>query len=389
MLNIALFGPPGAGKGTQSALLMEKYNLSYIATGDILRQEISKNSKLGQEAQKIISEGGLVSDEIIVQIIEEKIKTDYSYAGFLFDGFPRTYIQAYILDGLLSKMHTSLNALINLQVDRDKAINRLLERAKTSGRSDDNKKVILNRLKEYDEKTLPVLNFYNDLGIHKAIDGNGSIKQVFSGIQKEVEKALSKSQMNIVLFGYPGAGRATQARKLAKEYGLVYLATGDMLTAELKTKSKLSKEIEPHIKEGTLVPDEIIVRLIEKHIQENPKAKGFIFKGFPRTLVQAYILDGLLRKQGTKVSCIINIEVPTLELVKRLDTRGKTKNKMPYDGSTQTIVKRLEMHEKKTLPVLDYYEKTVKIYHVDGVGSIADVYQRVWVPAQETYRNIH
>jgi len=307
MLNIALFGPPGAGKGTQSALLMEKYNLSYIATGDILRQEMARKSQLGLEAQKIISEGGLVSDEIIVQIIEEKIKTDHSYAGFLFDGFPRTYIQAYILDGLLSKMHSSLDLLISLDVDKKEAMHRLLERAKTSGRTDDNEAVIKNRLKEYDEKTLPVLQFYDDLGIHKALNGQGNIQQVFKGLQKEVEKVLRKSQMNIVLFGYPGAGRATQARRLAKEFGLLYLATGEMLTAELKTKSSLSNEIEPHIKEGTLVPDEIIVRLIEKHIKENPKATGFIFKGFPRTLVQAYILDGLLRKQGTRISCVINV----------------------------------------------------------------------------------
>ena len=389
MLNIALFGPPGAGKGTQSALLMEKYNLSYIATGDILRQEIANKTALGLEAQEIIAQGGLVSDEIIVQIIEHKIKTDQSHAGFLFDGFPRTYIQAYILDGLLSKMHTSLNTLISLEVDKEEAMKRLLERAKTSGRKDDNKTVILNRLEEYEKKTLPVLKFYDELGVHASIDGHGSIETIFSRIIKEIDLALSKSQMNIVLFGYPGAGRATQARKLAKEFDLVYLATGDMLTDELKTKSVLSKTIEPHIKEGTLVPDELIVRLIEKKIQDNPHAKGFIFKGFPRTLVQAYILDGLLRKQGTMVSCVINIEVPTLELVKRLDARGKTKNRMPYDGSTQTIVKRLEMHEKKTLPVLDYYKKSVKIFSVNGEGNKEEVYQRVFGPAQETYRNIH
>lgn len=389
MLNIALFGPPGAGKGTQSALLMEKYNLSYIATGDILRQEIANKTKLGLEAQKIISEGGLVSDEIIVQIIEERLEADQSHEGFLFDGFPRTYIQAYILDGLLSKLHTSLSSLISLEVDKEEAMTRLLERAKTSNRSDDEKTVILNRLQEYEEKTLPVLNFYDDLGVHAPVNGIGSVEEVFSRIIEKVELSLSKSQMNIVLFGYPGAGRATQARKLAEEFGLIYLATGEMLTAELKNQGELSTIIDPHIKEGTLVPDELIVKLIEAKIKENPNAKGFIFKGFPRTLVQAYILDGLLRKQGTKVSCVINIEVPTLELVKRLDARGKTDQKMPYDISTQTIVKRLEMHEKKTLPVLDYYQKTVNIYHVNGEGSTDEVYQRVLQPAKETYRKVH
>ena len=389
MLNIALFGPPGAGKGTQSALLMEKYNLNYIATGDILRKEIAEGSPLGKEADQIISKGGLVSDELIIQIIEEHLKKHQSSAGFLFDGFPRTYIQAYILDGLLSKIHTSLTCLISLDVDKEESMKRLLERAKTSGRSDDNREVIYNRLKEYDEKTLPVLNFYDEAGIHAPVNGMGTIENVFSRIVEQMDIALSKKQMNIVLFGYPGAGRATQARKLAKEFDLVYLATGEMLTAELETNSKLSKIIEPHIKEGTLVPDELIVRLIEKKIKENPIAKGFIFKGFPRTMVQAYILDGLLRRQGTKISCLINIEVPTLELVKRLDARGKTKNRMPYDVSTQTIVKRLEMHEKKTLPILDYYDKAVNVFHVNGEGSTDEVYERVVKPAKETYRNVH
>jgi len=388
MLNIALFGPPGAGKGTQSALIMEKYELSYIATGDILRKEIADKTSLGLEAQKIISEGGLVSDEIIVQIIEARIKSDHSSEGFLFDGFPRTYIQAYILDGLLTKFHTSLTSLISLEVNQKEAMKRLLERAKSSGRTDDNEAVIRNRLREYEKKTLPVLQFYKDEGIHDSVNGIGSIEEVFKRIENKIELALSKSQMNIVLFGYPGAGRATQARKLAEEFGLVYLATGEMLTAELNSQSHLSKLIEPHIKQGTLVPDEIIVRLIEKKIKSSPNAKGFIFKGFPRTLVQAYILDGLLRKQGTKVSSVININVPTLELVKRLDDRGKTKNRMPYDVSTQTIVKRLEMHEKKTLPVLDYYKKAVHVYQVDGEGSVDDVYQRVLKPARETYRTV-
>jgi adenylate kinase len=330
----------------------------------------------------------LVSDEIIVQIIEARIKADHSSEGFLFDGFPRTYIQAYILDGLLSKFHTSLTCLISLEVDQDEAMKRLLERAKTSGRTDDNRAVIENRLKEYEEKTLPVLQFYKDQKVHAAVDGIGEVNTVFKRIENKIELALSKSQMNIVLFGYPGAGRATQARMLAEEFGLVYLATGEMLTAELKAKGPLSKLIEPHIKEGTLVPDEIIVRLIEEKIKANPNAKGFIFKGFPRTLVQAYILDGLLRKQKTKVSCVINIDVPTLELVKRLDARGKTKSRQPYDGSTQTIVKRLEMHEKKTLPVLDYYKKAVNVYHVNGEGAVNEVYSRVLEPARETYRTV-
>ncbi|MCK7537083.1 MAG: nucleoside monophosphate kinase [Marinilabiliales bacterium] len=137
MFNIALFGPPGAGKGTQSKLLIDKFNLAYISTGDILREEIADGTDLGKSAKSVIEQGGLVSDEIIVQIIEKKIKTNTEVNGFLFDGFPRTVVQAYILEGLLAKLNTSLNCMISLEVPQDVLMNRMLERSKKENRIDD------------------------------------------------------------------------------------------------------------------------------------------------------------------------------------------------------------------------------------------------------------
>ncbi len=159
MLNIALFGPPGAGKGTQSEFLIKKYKLFYISTGNLLRKEIKEESDLGLAAKSIIEEGGLVSDEIIVQIIEKTIKNNPDANGFLFDGFPRTYVQAFILEGLMIKLDTSLNRLISIDVPEEVSVKRLMERGKTSGRSDDTEIVIRNRLKEYHDKTLPVLKY--------------------------------------------------------------------------------------------------------------------------------------------------------------------------------------------------------------------------------------
>ena len=145
MFNIALFGPPGAGKGTQSRKLIEKYNLAYISTGDILREEIAEGSDLGMQAKSVIEKGGLVSDEIIVQIIEKKIKTNTEVNGFLFDGFPRTVVQAYILEGLLLKLNTSLNCMVTLEVPQDILMERMLERAQKENRIDDTMEVIENR----------------------------------------------------------------------------------------------------------------------------------------------------------------------------------------------------------------------------------------------------
>jgi adenylate kinase len=125
---------------------------------------------------------------------------------------------------------------------------------------------------------------------------------------------------------------------------------------------------------GSHVPDEIVVRLLEKRISEKPKAKGFLFKGFPRTMIQAYILDGLLRKHHTNISTVINFNVPSLELIERLENRGKTKNAMPYDKSIESIVNRLREHDKKTTLVLDYYKKQDRVTDIDGTKSKEETY---------------
>ena len=146
MLNIAIFGAPGAGKGTQSKFLAERYNLVHLSTGDILRQEIVNETEIGIKAKSIIARGELVSDEIIVQIIEDKIKMNPNANGFLFDGFPRTLVQAYILDGLLLRLNTSLTCMLSLEAPIDVLYNRLTSRAKVSGRTDDSDEVVRFRL---------------------------------------------------------------------------------------------------------------------------------------------------------------------------------------------------------------------------------------------------
>ena len=388
MLNIALFGPPGAGKGTQSEFLIKKYNLFYISTGDLLRKEIANKSKLGLEAQNIIASGGLVSDEIIVQIIERTITDNPDSNGFLFDGFPRTYIQAYILEGLMLKLNTSLNCLISLNVPEEESVTRLLKRGISSGRSDDNETVIRNRLREYNDKTLPVLQFYKDKGIYLEVDGTKSIDDVNFDITEIIKHELSKRLLNIVLFGYPGCGRGSQGKALAKAFGLEYVATGEMLDKEIKNQTPTGNKIMELYVNGQLVPDEIVVQLIEKKLADTKDIKGFIFKGFPRTLVQSYILDGLLKKYGSSISKIIEIEVPTLELIKRLDERSKTEKCMPYDNSTSKIVKRLQEHETKTVPVIQKYNQLHGVTKIDGLGTFEEVFTKLSYEIENGFKNM-
>ena len=388
MLNIALFGPPGAGKGTQSEYLIKKFKLFYISTGDILRKELANETKLGLQAKSIIAQGGLVSDEIIVQIIEKTIRSNPDVNGFLFDGFPRTFVQAYILEGLMIKLNTTLDLLISIEVPEEESVARLIERGKISGRMDDNEEVIRNRLKEYNEKTLPVLKFYKERGNYRSVNGLQSIKEVRADIEELVNIEQSKKLLNIVIFGSPGSGRGSIGKEIAKKYDLEFVATGSMLEAEIKKNTPTGKEIKSLYENGQLVPDEIVIRLIEQRIENSKNVKGFIFKGYPRTLVQSYILDGILKKHESSINKIFEIEVDMLELIRRLDKRSKTDSAMPYDSSTERIVQRLEDHKTKTIPVIEKYKEMHDVTVINGMASFEDVLKRVSTEIESSFKNL-
>jgi adenylate kinase len=386
MINIALFGAPGAGKGTQSEFLIKKYKLHYISTGDLLREELKAGTKIGLEAKSIIAEGGLVSDEIIVQIIEKTIKDNPDANGFLFDGFPRTYVQAYILEGLMINLNTHLNCLINIEVPEEESVNRLLGRAKVQSRSDDNEVVIKKRLREYQEKTLPVLDFFKERGICKSVNGSQPIELITNDIECIIDEEMSKQMLNILILGYPGSGRGSQGLALAQKYGLEYLSTGKMLEDEILQGTEIGMRIKDLFENGQMVPDDIVVPLIEKKIEATKNSKGYVFKGFPRTLVQSYILEGILKKHGMKISRFIELVVPTLELVQRLDARSKTDSCMPYDTTTQKIIQRLLDHETKSITVLNRYKELYEVSAIDGVGTFEEVADRIYYDLENRFK---
>ena len=179
MLNLVLFGPPGAGKGTQSNLLIERYNLVHLSTGDILRGEISAGTNLGLEAKAIMDRGDLVSDKIVIDMISSKLDNNQNAKGFIFDGFPRTAAQATALDNLLSEKGTLISTMLSLKVENTELIKRLLERGENSGRADDkNESIIANRINEYNNKTAPLKEFYARQNKLSEIEGTGSIEDI-------------------------------------------------------------------------------------------------------------------------------------------------------------------------------------------------------------------
>ena len=187
MLNLVLFGPPGAGKGTQSQLLIGKHQLIHLSTGDLLRSEISQGTDLGLEAKKLMDQGILVPDEVVIGMISHKLDANKDAKGFIFDGFPRTVAQAEALDQLLTSKKAPISGMVALEVSDDELEHRLLLRGKESGRPDDaNPEVIRKRIKEYNDKTAPVAGFYKNQNKFKSINGIGSIEEIFDAISTVV-----------------------------------------------------------------------------------------------------------------------------------------------------------------------------------------------------------
>ena len=188
MKNIILFGPPGSGKGTQAAKLVDKYGLMHISTGDLFRYEMGNNTELGQKAKEYMAKGMLVPDEVTIGMLKNKVEANLDAKGFIFDGFPRTIAQAEALDQYLSEKNAKVNGLFSLQVHDDEIVKRLLLRGEVSGRADDqDESIIRNRIKVYKSETEPVFNYYAKNEISQHIDGIGSIDEIFSRLCSSID----------------------------------------------------------------------------------------------------------------------------------------------------------------------------------------------------------
>ena len=191
MLNIVLFGPPGSGKGTQSEKIIEKYGLVHISTGDLLREEVAAETELGKKAKAIMDKGELVSDKIVIAMIRKKLKEHQEGPGFIFDGFPRTVAQARELRKVLTAYDERVGVMISLEVPREELVKRLLNRGKETGRTDDNLETINNRIDVYNRQTIPVTYYYDKMHKHAAVDGMGSVDEIFKRIVKVINKVKS------------------------------------------------------------------------------------------------------------------------------------------------------------------------------------------------------
>lgn len=194
MLNIVLFGPPGAGKGTQAAFIKEKYGLVHLSTGDLLREQKNEGTALGLQAQAFMEKGELVPDEVVIGMIGSKISQNKDARGFIFDGFPRTTAQAKALDELLQSHETEIDIMLSLEVDDEELVGRIIQRGMSSGREDDkNESVIFNRIITYNKKTAPLKDYYAKQNKYASVKGMGSMEDVFNSLCTKIDSVYKEA----------------------------------------------------------------------------------------------------------------------------------------------------------------------------------------------------
>lgn len=190
MLNIVIFGAPGSGKGTQSEMIVNKFGLDHISTGDVLRAEIKAGTELGKTAKGLIDNGQLIPDDLMVSILAAKLNTLTASKGVIFDGFPRTIAQAEALKKLLNDRGQDVTAMIELDVPEEELMKRLLKRGEESGRADDNEETIKKRLVVYNQQTAPLKEWYKNEGKHCYINGLGELPRIFGDIAAAIESKI-------------------------------------------------------------------------------------------------------------------------------------------------------------------------------------------------------
>jgi len=195
MFNLILFGPPGSGKGTQSERLVEKYGVVHLSTGNLLRAEIAEKTPLGLEAKSFIDKGQLVPDEVVIGMVDSYFDQHREARGFLFDGFPRTVAQAKALDNLLELKKTGIASVMALEVNEEELVKRLLNRGKTSGRSDDTDELVIRkRFSVHNNETSPVAEHYRKARKFQSIKGEGSVDEIFDRLCEAIDKRIKKEQ---------------------------------------------------------------------------------------------------------------------------------------------------------------------------------------------------
>lgn len=386
---IFVLGGPGSGKGTQCANIVRDYGYVHLSAGDLLREERSKNTDTSAMIEQYIKDGKIVPVEITVGLIKKAMEKAVSKGTnvFLVDGFPRNQDN---LEGWYKVMgdYADVRFVLFFECPETVMEARLMERGKTSGRSDDNIESIRKRFRTYLDETMPVVSQFEKAGKLRRIDATAPVSVVYN----DVKVALRPLRPQVVfVLGGPGAGKGTQCERIVKNYGFVHLSAGDLLREERTRGNETGQLIDTYIKEGKIVPVEITVRLLKKAMEDSV-ARGkanFLIDGFPRNQNN---LEGWIQVMGeyADVKFVLMFDCSEQVMEARLLERGKTSGRT--DDNIETIRKRFRTYVEETMPVIQHFEKLGKVRKVNAEKEVDAVYQETAqyfeqfiAPIQTTY----
>ena len=375
-MNLALFGPSGAGKGTHATNLCQRYRLRHASTGDLFRHNLQTHTALGILARKYMTEGELVPDDLVDAMIEAWGYTLAPEQGMLFDGFPRTIDQVHFLERLLAQLDRKLDAVVYLKIADKEIVRRLAGRVICSNcqkpyhaafqpprrrgvcdrcggvlhpRSDDSVEMVEQRLRVFHRTTGPVLEHYRAAGKLVVLSGAGSIADVDARLVAALDavcadtiafathadtdaiaaaaragqrpEQVTRATLDLVLLGGPGCGKGTQAERLSKELHLPHIATGDLFRENLRLATDLGRLAKTFMNRGELVPDDVTDAMVAERLAQPDAHDGCILDGYPRTLHQAEALQEMMAPLQRRLTGVLSINVPDEAIVGRLAGR--------------------------------------------------------------------
>jgi guanylate kinase len=354
-----VLGGPGCGKGTNCTRLKEEFGFIHLSAGDLLRAEQKREgSKVGALIKDYIKEGKIVPSSITIGLLKDAMESNRG-ATFLIDGFPRALDQA---EDFMKEVGAPMFTLF-FDVSQEAMTARILERGKTSGRSDDNMEALVKRFETYTTQSYPVIEHMNSLGLLRTVNAEADIGEVYGSARK-----LFMPKKFVFVLGGPGCGKGTNCAKLKEEFDFVHLSAGDLLRAEQKREgSKHGALIKDYIKEGKIVPAMITINLLKTAMETQP-GKTFLIDGFPRQLDQA---KTFMRMNGPPMFTLF-FDVSEEAMTARILERGKTSGRA--DDNMDALVKRFKTYRETSKPVIEYMDTLGLLRTVDAEPSPGEVY---------------
>ncbi|KAL3872035.1 hypothetical protein ACJMK2_040004 [Sinanodonta woodiana] len=370
---IFVCGGPGSGKGTQCERIVKKYGFTHLSTGDLLRAEVTSGSDRGKKLTEIMEKGDLVPLDTVLQLLKEAMEAKVSTSkGFLIDGYPRELDQGTRFE----KEVTQAQFVLYFEVSDPAMTKRLLGRAQTSGRVDDNEETIKKRLETFHKITTPVIDHYQKQGKVRTVNAEGDVNDVFKQVEKIFDPLMSSADLSnakvLFVVGGPGSGKGTQCAKIVEKYGFCHLSSGDLLRAEVSSSSARGKQLNEIMERGELVPLDVVLDLLKEAIIKNLSSKQcFLIDGYPREMEQGVRFE----KELVPCSGVLYFKVTDDTMKNRLLERAKTSGRV--DDNEETIMKRLKTFHNQTKPVIDYYDKQNKVIKIKAEGGVDEVFTKV------------